>query len=48
MEAQRNSMILQELARRSENNEDLLFGITDFIQGATVFLNSPEFKLSQA
>ncbi|EGR1072233.1 DUF3800 domain-containing protein [Vibrio cholerae] len=48
MEALRNGMILQELARRSENNEDLLFGITDFIQDATVFLNSPEFKLAQA
>lgn len=40
LEAQRNGMILRELARRSENNEDLLSGITDFIQGATMFLNS--------
>lgn len=47
MEALRNGMILQELARRSENNEDLLFGITDFIQDATVFLNSPEFMLAK-
>tara|TARA_R110000850_G_scaffold88133_4_gene189293 strand:- start:980 stop:2122 length:1143 start_codon:yes stop_codon:yes gene_type:complete len=48
LEAQRNGMILQELARRSESNEDLLDGITDFIRGATYFLNSPEFALAKA
>jgi len=48
LEAQRNGMILQELARRSENDEDLLFGITDFIQGATMFLNSSGFRLARA
>lgn len=48
LEAQRNGMLLQELARRSTNNEDLLYGIQDFILGATMFLKSPEFALEQA
>jgi len=48
LEAQRNGMILQELARRSEYNEDLLDGITDFIREATIFLKSPHFASSQA
>ena len=39
LEARRNGMILQELVRRSENKEDILDGITDFIYGATLFLN---------
>lgn len=48
LEAQRNGMLLQELARRSTNNEDLLHGITDFIRDSTAFLNSPELTLMRS
>jgi len=40
LEARRNGMLLQELARRSENKEDILDGIRGFIYDATCFLNN--------
>ncbi|WP_429052149.1 DUF3800 domain-containing protein [Aeromonas rivipollensis] len=44
IETQRNGMVLQELARRSENNEDLLLGMADFIYEATIFLVSNPYN----